>query len=94
MPPVVRMGSDPTVGHCYPPMTATSGSNNVLTNGIPTVKVGDSYPVHCCGTACHGANQGSGSGSVIVNGSPVARIGDALTCGDSNGAGCGNVIAG
>jgi len=94
MPAVTRQGIDNSAGHCYPPRPPSAGSDNVFTNGIPTVRVGDSYPAHTCGTSTHGGAASAGSATVIVNGKPVHRIGDAIDCGDVSASGSDNVFAG
>ena len=84
---VVRMGVDLCTGHgCYPSRVATSGSPDVLTNGIPTVRVGDSWESHGCPPPCvpHGSTQATGSPNTFANGRAVARIGDSIACGSSN----------
>lgn len=97
MPSVVRLGDALMPHGCWTPHIMASGSGNVLTNGIPTSKVGDSVTVHChpCvpGVPCHTSVQSSGSPTVLVNGMPVARIGDNIACGSINRVGSGNVIS-
>ena len=74
MPPVTRVGQDSHIGHASPtpsPFHSTpyaSGSPNVLTNGSPTVRIGDTTG---CGDPAVG-----GSGTVFVNGIGVSRQGD------------------
>ena len=83
---VVRMGVDPCSGHgCFPPRLATSGSPDTITNGRPTVRVGDSWESHACGVCVpHGSTQASGSPNTFANGRAVARIGDSIACGSTN----------
>ena len=74
MPAVTRVGQDSHIGHASPtpsPFHSTpyaSGSSNVLTNGSPTVRIGDTTG---CGDPAVG-----GSGTVFVNGIGVHRQGD------------------
>lgn len=53
------------------------GSNNVMTNGKPQARLGDSVTHNCphCGTG----NISEGSGTVFANGKPIARVGDKVT---------------
>ena len=75
MPEVTRVDADKHVGHASPtpnPFHRTAyatGSDDVITNGKKTVRIGD---VTYCGDPAV-----AGSGSVIVNGKPVHRKGDA-----------------
>ena len=69
------------------------GSNNVFLNGLPVVRVGDVWQIHCKDSSCHGCNQGTGSSTTFVNGRPVARIGDATSCGDQIAVGSSNVFS-
>jgi uncharacterized Zn-binding protein involved in type VI secretion len=75
MPEVTRVMADMHVGHLCPEIpdfhkTAyATGSEDVLTNGMKTVRIGDT-------TAC-GDPAVAGSSSVIVNGKPVHRRADA-----------------
>lgn len=97
MPAVVRKG-DMSAGHphCYPPTPATGGSPNVLCNGIPVVRLGDSWATHgaCPDHSPHGGTSSSGSSTVFCNGKPVCRVGDSISCGDTMAEGSGNVFAG
>jgi uncharacterized Zn-binding protein involved in type VI secretion len=98
MPPVGRVGDNafvPADAHgcpaCPHPATgpATVGSPNVLVNGLPVLRLGDSG-VHA---ACCGPNQwkaAKGSSTVFVNDKPAHRMGDTTShCG-----GVGNLIVG
>ncbi len=98
MPPVGRVGDNafvPADAHgcpaCPHPATgpATAGSPDVLVNGMPVLRVGDSG-VHA---ACCGPNKWSaakGSGTVFINNKPAFRLGDTTShCG-----GVGNLIVG
>lgn len=85
MPGIVRLG-DIGSGHaCHFPATcAMTASPDVFVNGLPVVRVGDSYGAHGC-VGClapdHSRNQLVGSPTVFINGRPAARIGDAISCG-------------
>lgn len=88
MPEAVRLG-DIQSGHAchYPPTNAITGSQDVLINGLPAVRVGDLYACHGCGCCLipvlpvHKVIQCGGSPSVFINGRPAARIGDPTACG-------------
>lgn len=98
MPPQARVGDAsmvPADAHGCPacPHSATGpailGSPNVLTNGLPSVRVGDSG-VHaaCCGP--NKWNAKTGSNSVLINGRRAHRLKDlVIHCG-----GMGNTIEG
>lgn len=93
--PVIRKGPDMTMGHspCFPPVPAIQGSNNVFVNGLPAVRTGDKYKLHCCNGSCH-VPTATGSSKVFVNKRGVTRMGDKTTCGDTSMGGSGNVGAG
>lgn len=91
---VARVG-DLCTGHgCFPPRAAISGSPNVFVNGIPVVRVDDSWANHTCGNNTHGGTTVTGSSFFFVNGKAVARIGDSISCGSVVAAGSGNVFIG
>lgn len=72
MPRVVRIGDPGSHGG-----SVTSGSPDVLANGLQVARVGDTYscPVH-------GPNPiTSGSPDAFANGQAVARVGDSTACG-------------
>jgi uncharacterized Zn-binding protein involved in type VI secretion len=94
MPSVARIG-DSNSGHdLFPPTSLIEGSDNVLTNGIPTARIGDSFIVHCAPMeGCHSDVVTSGSGTVLVNGKPIARVGDSAMLATII-QGSDNVIAG
>lgn len=82
MPAVTRLG-DMCTGHgCFPPRASISSSQNVFVNGIPVIRVGDTYAPHGC-KKCkpHPGNLVSGSSTVFVNGLAVGRVGDSISCG-------------
>jgi uncharacterized Zn-binding protein involved in type VI secretion len=68
---------------------ATGGSPDVLVNGLPALRLGDTgLQMACCGPNKWMA--ASGSGTVFINNLPAHRMGDTTAhCG-----GVGNLIAG
>ncbi len=74
--PLPGHGSNPT----------TTGSANVLINGLPALRVGDS-------TACGDAVT-QGIGSILVNGMPIAHLGSATAHGGAIITGSGDVLVG
>lgn len=93
MPATHRLG-DICTGHgCYPPRPSVQGSSNVFVNGIPQVRQGDMYAVHCC-KYCHSGSAAVGSPTVYVNGKQKHRIGDAVSCGSKAMTGSSNVFVG
>ena len=93
MPAAIRKGVDKSRGHCFFPRPPDQGSNNVKTNNIPQVRVGDHYPIHVCGLAMHDGNASKGSPNVKVNNKKLHRQGDAISCGDTAANGSSNVHA-
>lgn len=94
MSSVSRIG-DMTAGHGFHPTPADSGSGNVVVNGIPVVRVGDTCSSHTKpDSPPHVPVLSGGSGSVLVNGKPVVRIGDPTGCGDSMAGGSSNTTKG
>lgn len=89
--------SDMAQSHGYMPLCQPLlGSENVITNGEPTVRIGDPYtpPVHCIAIVCHGVGAAvGGSPNVIVNGMGVHRDGDMIGCGTVADNGSANVLA-
>mgnify|MGYP000716190123 CR=1 FL=1 len=83
-------------GHgVFPPRPTTSGSGNVLINGKPCLRDGDSAAPHCSPKPeCHAGSVASSRAKVLVNGKPVACIGDDIDCGSAVAEGSGNVFAG
>lgn len=75
---------------------ALKGSPNVLVNGLPALRIGDSgIHVACCGPNTW--NAVSGSGTVFINNIPSHRLGDSdLHCGGMGTmiGGSSNVIVG
>ncbi len=91
--PAHRLG-DLCAGHCFNVRPNHEGSPNVFINGIPSHRVGDGWPIHCCGDSCHDSITVGGSSNVFVNGRPKTRIGDPLSCGDRCNTGSPNVFVG
>lgn len=84
MPGATRKGQDSAGG------TLVAGSPNVITNGTPQVRKGDSVQGH--GPGEHGGPvMSEGSPNVIVNGIPACRAGHTATCGHP-ASGSTNVI--
>lgn len=84
MPSVARIGDPGSHGGAI-----VSGSQDVLTNGIGTARVGDIY-------ACpiHGPNPiTTGSPDVTANGQAVARVGDQTACGATIVSGSPDTLA-
>ena len=88
------VGATDTGHGCFPPRPSTSGSGDVLVNGIGVLREGDSWAVHCCGSSCHDSVQQEGSATVFANGKALARIGDAVACGSVVAEGSDNVFSG
>jgi uncharacterized Zn-binding protein involved in type VI secretion len=93
---VIRKGSDLSTGHPpgYPATKPIEGSNNVKVNGMPVVREGDKYKVHCFSDSCHQGSAKSTSKGVYVNGKLIHTSGDGITCKDFAGSGSDNVFAG
>ena len=88
MPAATRIG-DADIPHCSG-MVRAEGSPNVMINGIPNSRMGDSNTPHLLpGDPCptHSAPIASGSTTVFVNGKGAGRVGDSI-------AGCTSVAAG
>ena len=97
MPPLTRVGVDFSTGHSsFPPNAISSGSTNVFTNSISTVRQGDPMIPHGSPSPSppHGGSIATGSGTVMINSKPACRIGDAISCGQAVAQGSGNVICG
>lgn len=84
--------SDIAVGICCchsdPPCigwvgVCVTGAGSVLTEGLPTTRIGDIF------VSCHTGIVASGAGTVITEGSPTARIGDVTV-----GCGVGVIVTG
>lgn len=96
MPGAART-TDPITAHpsCGPGKCST-GSSNVIINGLQAFRVADSDTPHGIrqGRSCvpHVTTLSQGSNNVLVNGRPLGRINDAFTCGVRVASGSGNVI--
>ena len=96
MPPVTRL-NDIGLGHdSFDPTQASSGSDNVFVNCLPTVRKGDSLISHGSSSPspAHERSFSSGSSTVMANNKPVVRIGDSIDCGGLSAEGSENVICG
>ncbi|MGI8464474.1 type VI secretion system PAAR protein [Pectobacterium punjabense] len=99
MPGAARL-NDIGSGHdCFPETPIIEGSSDVIINGQPAARQGDTVLLHgCpCPNAPHGVHSrkiAEGSSTVIINGKPAARIGDGINCGGVIVSGSGNVIIG
>ncbi|KHT17931.1 S-type pyocin domain-containing protein [Pectobacterium brasiliense] len=99
MPGAARL-NDIGSGHdCFPETPITEGSPDVIINGQPAARKGDTVLLHgCpCPNAPHGVHPrkiAEGSSTVIINGKNAARIGDGINCGGVIVSGSGNVIIG
>jgi uncharacterized Zn-binding protein involved in type VI secretion len=95
MPAVTRQGDSCTGHDACPPRSSTGGSPDVLVNGIPAHRQGDSWGAHGCPVhPSHGSVLASGSSTVFANGKAIGRIGDPVACGGSAASGSPNVFAG
>jgi uncharacterized Zn-binding protein involved in type VI secretion len=84
MPQVARIGDAGSHGGVI-----VTASEDVLTNGLGTARVGDTY-------ACplHGPNPiVTGSPDVTANSQPVARVGDQTACGATITTGSPDTLA-
>ena len=95
MPKVIRILADPSQGHCFPPLPALNGSNDVFVNGLSVVRATDDYgQIHSCGSTSHAMGLAiHGSQTVLVNGLGIHRDGDGISCGDAADNGSPNVFA-
>lgn len=98
MPSAART-TDSTTNHppCGPGK-CSSGSSNVIINGLQAFRVGDSDTPHGVPRgsppSCvpHVTPLSQGSPNVLVNGRPLGRVGDAFSCGIRVASGSSNVI--
>ena len=68
MPPQTRLGDNDTGHDACPPRGLATGSPDVIVNGQPAGRVGDSYPAHSC--PAHPPHSGviaAGSSTVFIN---------------------------
>lgn len=93
--PAGRLGDIGSNHGAYPPTPITSGSSDVLINGKPAARVGDSLAPHKKPKSpMHGRTIASGSSSVFINGKPAATVGSSISCGGTVIIGSGNVSIG
>jgi uncharacterized Zn-binding protein involved in type VI secretion len=83
-------------GHgSWPPSPITSGSSNVIIEGVPGTFKGASVAVHVNPSpSAHPRSIGKGSSTVNINGKPAARIGDKINCGGAILQGASTVFSG
>ena len=95
MPRSVVRSSDLCTGHgCSPPRTSMSSSGKFFADGLPAVRVGDTWAVHGCKTnPPHIGTQSTGASKVFADGRPVALVGCAINCGSFNAQGSTSVFA-
>lgn len=85
--PATRLGDSTSHGG-----TIISGSGDVIIDGIPAGRVGDS---HACPLPGHGVNAiASGYTNILINGIPAAAISDFCACGASIVTGSPTVLYG
>lgn len=93
--PLTARTTDATTNHppCGPGKCST-GSSNVIINGLQAFRVSDKDTPHGVPPFCvpHTTPLTQGSPNVIVNGRPLGRIGDKFSCGIVVASGSGNVI--
>jgi len=97
MPPVARL-HDICSGHdSFIPSPVIQGSDNVITNNLPTFRKTDAVQPHPSPSPSppHPRFGEAGSETVFVNNLDIMRIGDPIDCGPSVVIqGSGNTIAG
>ena len=93
---LIRVGDLSTSDPCgAPPHAPTSGSSDVIINGLSAVRVGDPYEDHACpGDSPHPSTATGGSSTVFINGKAAHRIGDSISCGSTASNGSSNVNVG
>jgi len=73
--PAGRLGDIGSNHGAWHPSPITSGSGNVITNGKPAARVGDSLAPHTKPKSPpHGRSIAAGSSTVFINGKPAARV--------------------
>jgi len=93
--PAGRLGDIGSNHGAWHPSPITSGSGDVITNGRPAARLGDSLAPHVKPKSKpHGRSIAAGASQVFINGKPAARIGDAISCGGNVSTGSGNVFIG
>lgn len=71
-------------GHgCFPSKPNIEASTDTFVNGRGSVRFGDAWATHCCGSSCHGSVSSEGSPNVFINGKPGVRIYDMISCSDA-----------
>ncbi len=92
----MRLGDPSTPDACgAPPTTLITGSGDVMINGVPATKVGDSYSPHPCpGTPPHSVTVVMGSATVMINKMPAHRVGDLTNCAATGAMGSTDVLIG
>ena len=95
MPNAARKGDIGSAHGCFPPSPAIEGSDDVIINNKPAVRLDDAYAAHGCGKCPpHGRKASQGSATVNINGKPAVRIGDSINCGGTAQTGSPNVLIG
>lgn len=97
--PAAARTTDGTTNHapCGPGKCST-GSSNVIINGLQAFRVGDKDTPHGIPSgsppSCvpHVTPLDRGSSNVLVNGKPLGRVGDSFSCGIRVASGSSNVI--
>lgn len=85
---------DKCTGHDgFPSRPCTQGSPDVMINGKPAHRKGDTWGPHC-NKSCHPSVLANGSPTVFVNGKPQGRIGDPVACKSKVLTGSTNVLVG
>ncbi|RNM20598.1 uropathogenic specific protein [Dickeya undicola] len=99
MPGAARLNDIGSGHECFPDTPIIEGSSDVLINGLPAARVGDTVQMHGCTCpqaphGVHGRKISAGSATVLINGKSAARIGDDIDCGGLIVSGSSNVIIG
>ena len=93
--PSARFGDIGSNHGAWPPTPITSASPDVMVNGIPAARQGDSLLPHAKpNSPPHGRSIAEGASSVLINGRPAARVTDAISCGGKVIVGSGNTLIG
>ncbi|MBI3899944.1 MAG: PAAR domain-containing protein [Gammaproteobacteria bacterium] len=91
--PAARVGDIDTGHDTQPPTAITTGSPDVLINGLPAARFDDELESHGC-IPDEPRRIIEGAGSVLINGKPAARVTDAVDCGGTLDVGSKNVSIG
>ena len=91
--------SDIAKGHdCFPDTLIIEGSPDVIINGQPAARLGDSVAPHSCtcsgGHGIHTRNIAEGAPTTFINGRPAATTGNGIDCGGKIISGSPDVIIG